>query len=104
MRIVERPLSAYLRWELAVLRIRAQCWESIRVVDAASLQPVESDGPLIDALSLCGQTLFHTLYTDEGKPDGAVRFTDPAVIRDYEVMVRALYEAGEDLDRFQLGQ
>ena len=53
---------------------------------------------------LCGQTLFHTLYTDEGKPDGAVRFTDPAVIRDYEVMVRALYEAGEDLDRFQLGQ
>ena len=104
VRIVERPLSAYLRWELAVLRIRAQCWESIRVVDAASLPSVESDRPLIDALSLCGQTLYHTLYTDEGRPDGAVRFTDPAVIHDYEVMVRALYDAGEDLDRFQPGQ
>jgi hypothetical protein len=104
VRVVERPVSVYLRWELAVLRVRAQCWESIRVVDAAALRSVEAGGPLVDALSLCGQTFYHTLYTSDGRPDGAVRFTDPAVIHDYEVMVRALYDAGQDLDRFQLDQ
>jgi hypothetical protein len=100
VRVVEPPLSAYLLWELHVLRVRAECCKSIRVVDAAALAPPEAGGPLPDALSLCGQVMYHTRYTRDGVPDGAVRLTGPAAVRSYETVVRALHASGEDIERY----
>jgi hypothetical protein len=66
-------------------------------LDAAALQ---ADRPLPDALSLCGEVIYHTLYTDKGVPDGAIRLTDPTAVNSYQVMVRDLYARGEDLDSY----
>jgi hypothetical protein len=99
VRIVEAPVSPYVRWEFQVLRVRAECGEQCRVLDAARIADLEIGGPLPELVSLCGQTLYRTLYSG-GRPAGATRFTDPDLISRYEQFAARLYAAGEDLDAY----
>jgi hypothetical protein len=100
LRIIEEPLSPYLQWELHCLMLRAKYWERIRVLDAKAVRSLEPDRPLPELVSLCGRTLYHTLYTSAGRPDGAIRYTDASVIEKYQAVVRGLYDSGEDLKTY----
>jgi len=96
IRIVEAPISPYVQWEFQVLRLRAECGERCRVLDADRVAELEIDGPLPELVSLCGRTLYRTLYAG-GVPAGATRFTDPDLIGRYERFAERLYASGEDL-------
>ncbi|WP_329431044.1 hypothetical protein OG339_48655 (plasmid) [Streptosporangium sp. NBC_01495] len=97
VRVVETPLTPYMRWELHSLRIRAECGERIRVVGVEKVAALEKVDLLPEVVILGGRTLYHVLYTTTGVPDGAVRYTDPDFIASWEKYIRSLYEAGEDV-------
>jgi hypothetical protein len=98
IRVVEEPLTPYVQWELHALRVQAESGTRIRVVDIGQIRDLEPlDTLLPELVSLCGHTLYEIRYTAEGVPDGAVRYTDPGLIERWEAVMKALYEAGEDL-------
>ncbi|RBM20269.1 hypothetical protein DEH69_08670 [Streptomyces sp. PT12] len=100
VRIVEEPLSPYVQWELHFLRVRARSGSPVRVLTSDQVGRSESDGPLPELVSLGGQVLYHILYSDAGIAEGAVRFVDPPLIREWERFIAALFDAGEELDSY----
>ncbi|MGK5532805.1 DUF6879 family protein [Streptomyces sp. URMC 129] len=100
VRVVEEPPTPYLQWELHSLRVQAQSGKPIRVVHADKVSALEGAGLLPEVVVLGGKTLYSIAYTAEGVPDGAVRFTDPGLIKGWEHFVRALYAEGEDVVRY----
>ena len=81
VRVVAAEISPYLHWEMHCLKVRAECGESIRMVPEPRLAAVEASvGPVPDLVSLCGTTLYVTVYDTAARPDGARRFTDPAIV------------------------
>lgn len=99
IRIVEAPVSPYVQWEFQVLRVRAECGERCRVLDAGRVAESEIGGRLPELVSLSGQTLYVTHYAG-GVPAGATRFTDQDLIGRYERFAARLYASGEDLDAY----
>jgi uncharacterized protein DUF6879 len=97
VRVVEKPFIPYIQWELHSLRIRAECREVVRVVDAASVTALEPDGPLPEMVLLGGQRLYNVVYTGTGFADGAILFTDPDIVSGWEYFVRTLFDGGEDI-------
>lgn len=101
VRVVEPEISPYLHWEMHCLRVRAECGEGIRVVPAPRLADLEAAvGPVPELVSLCGATLYVTVYDAAGRPDGAKRFTEPGIVARYEAFVKDLYESGEELQSY----
>ncbi|MDT0320849.1 DUF6879 family protein [Streptomyces millisiae] len=97
VRVVARPLTPYVQWELNSLRVRAESGIPVRVVHVEDIGPLEAAGPLPELVSIGGHTLYSVQYTEEGLSDGAVRFTDPELVAGWTDLLRELYEAGEDL-------
>ncbi|MFJ9585691.1 DUF6879 family protein [Streptomyces acidicola] len=97
VRVVEKPLSPYVQWELHSQRQRAQCGERIRVVSAEQVALAEREHPLPEVVVLGHSTLFQVLYSEAGATLGAVRYTDHDLVRSWESYIRKLYEAGEDV-------
>ena len=79
------------------MRISAEYGERVRVLPADAVAAAETDGPLPELTIQDGKVLFHVLYTDTGVPDGAIRFTDPAIVEPWTAYVRAAYAAAEDI-------
>jgi hypothetical protein len=96
VRVVAEPITPYVQWELHCLRVRAECGERIRIIPDAAVAPLESGGILPELVSLCGRVLYHTLYDEQHKPAGAIRYDDHRLIGGYEEFARRLYAAGED--------
>ncbi|MFG2697696.1 DUF6879 family protein [Kitasatospora sp. NPDC048407] len=95
VRVVERPLTGYLQWELHSLRMRAECGERVRIVPAEEL--AEDSGPLPEIVVLGGRTLYQVLYTATGTPDGAIRWTGPEPVDEWQEFIQSLYRRGEDV-------
>lgn len=106
VRVVEQPLTAYLQWELHLLRLRAECGELIRVIGpdavAAHEQPEqpERQGPVPELITLGSDTVYEILYNAEGTADGAVRYLDRGTRSRVAAFVEGLYERGEDVESF----
>lgn len=100
VRVVERHLTPYVQWQLHSLRLRAECGETVRVLDAEELDAAESAGPLPELVVLGGRTLYQVRYTDAGVPDGAVRYTDPRLVGDWERYLKRLHDSGEDIHSY----
>jgi hypothetical protein len=100
IRIVEQPLSRYMRWQLESQRQRDECGERIRVMDVTKVRPLETRGPLPELVALGGTVLYEVTYRDDGYSDGAIRHTDPATVTFYETFIRGLYAAGEDIQTY----
>jgi hypothetical protein len=94
VRVVERPLSPYVRWELHLLRLKDQLGENVRIVDDSLA------GPLPELVVLGRHAVFDVRYTAEGLPDGAVRWTDPGTVAEARELVQRLHAAGEPLSEF----
>lgn len=100
VRVVEKPISAYLRWEFELLRLRAEYGGPTRVVWAGEVEPFESDGPLPELVVLGDEVMYQVLYDEHGRHEGGIRFTDAALIRHCRQVIEELYLAGEDVRDF----
>jgi len=100
LRVVEKPFTPYMQWQLHSLRIEAECGTPIRVVPVGMVVGKEFDKPLPEVVAIGGDVLYQVIYTDSGVPDGAVRFTDPVVVRQWVGFIHALFDQGEDVITF----
>lgn len=100
VRVVDTPLTPYLQWELHSLRLRAEYGERIHIVSAEMVAVSETDGLLPEVTILGGRTLYRVLYTEAGVPEGAVRYTDSELVRNWVAYTRELYDVGEDLSSY----
>lgn len=94
LRVVRRPYTPYLRWELYFIRLRAQAGEQIRVLDAEEL---EQNRELPELVILGSSVMYEVLYDEGGTLSGARRLTDPGLIEGCRNDVEDLYARGEDL-------
>lgn len=60
----------------------------------------EHQAHLPELVVLGGSVLYQVLYTDNGRPNGAVRYDDPVVVESWEYFISRLYESGEDVRAF----
>ncbi|MFI1851332.1 DUF6879 family protein [Streptomyces sp. NPDC020480] len=97
VRVVEKPLTPYVQWELHSQRQRAQYGQRIRVVPAERVAASESTYSLPEVVVLGGHTLFQVLYTETGVANGAIRYTDRDLVMRWENYIKAIYAAGEDV-------
>ncbi|HEX7659044.1 MAG TPA: hypothetical protein VF444_06140 [Pseudonocardiaceae bacterium] len=97
VRVVEKPLTPYLHWELYGLRIAAEYGEKIRVVGPETVRQFERGGVLPELVTLGADTVYQVQYDTSGLLDGAVRFIDPDVTARTVKFIESLYDLGEDL-------
>ncbi|RIV36016.1 DUF6879 family protein [Micromonospora radicis] len=101
LRVVERPLSAYLLWELHVLRHRAQAGERIRVLGAERLTGFEDKHGRIPELMVLGdRVLYEVMYDPAGTPVGARKVVEPGVVRACRVQVESLLQEAEPYEAY----
>jgi hypothetical protein len=100
IRVVEEPLTPYMQWELHSHWHRVRyAGEKMRVLPAEAVAVSETDGPHPE-LTVIGDTLYRVVYTGSGTPNGAVRYTDPAVVGSWTAYLKGLYAAAEDLTSY----
>ncbi|MGW5350200.1 DUF6879 family protein [Streptomyces sp. NPDC004031] len=97
LRVVEEPLTPYIQWELHSLHQQAQFRVPTRVVLASALTAAEAAGPLPELVAIGDRVLFRVIYTEAGVPDGAIRFTDPAIVTAWAEFMSGLFATAEDI-------
>ncbi|WP_424528337.1 DUF6879 family protein [Sphaerisporangium viridialbum] len=94
VRIVERPPTPYVQWEMHVLAARVGAGERVRVLPVEAVRDMD---PLPELLVLSDSLLYEVLYDDIGGHLGGRRVTDPAMVGPWLELVRGIYERGEEL-------
>jgi len=97
IRVVEKPLSDYMQWELHALRVRDQCGGTIRVIGADQVARFENDGPLPEIYTLGSQVMYQAVYDEQGVLESARKFVDPDLILRSRKFIEGLYNDGEPL-------
>lgn len=97
VRIVEEPLTPYVQWELASLRLQAECGRPVRVVHADKIDSLEEHELLPEVVVLGGRVLYQILYGRDGTAEGGVRYLDSVLALRWESFIRDLYADGEDV-------
>jgi hypothetical protein len=100
VRVVEKPYSPYLIWELNSLMIRHQYGERIRVAPAESIRKFEKDRPLPEIVVLGTETVYRVSYDHNGIAAGAKRSTDHRMVHSWLDFIRALHIRSEPLPDF----
>lgn len=100
LRIVEKPYSPYLIWELNSILIRHEYGERIRVLPAAELSGLEIGEPLPEILVLGTDVVYQVIYDETGTATGAVRTTRSDTVRSWAGFIRGLFGRGENLADF----
>ncbi|WP_132637753.1 DUF6879 family protein [Nonomuraea mesophila] len=97
IRIVEEPFSPYVRWELALLAMRAEEGENSRVVPVSAVHPYEADGPVPELVLFNPALLYEVLYDEIGVHTGARKITDPDFVEPCIPVLASIFDEGEDL-------
>lgn len=100
LRIVEKPYTPYLIWELNSIAIRHEHGERVRVLPTTELSDLESRGPLPEILVLGAEVVYQVIYDDSGTAAGAVRTTHQDAVRSWTEFIRGLFDRGENLTDF----
>jgi hypothetical protein len=100
VRIVDKPYSPYLIWELNSLLIRHEYGERIRALSTNQLRGLENDEVLPEILVLGTEVVYEVIYDDTGTATGAVRSKDQATVRSWADLIGRLYDRAEDLPDF----
>lgn len=101
VRVVEKPITSYLLWELTSLHVRYQVGGKIRVVERDQVRALETGGTVLPELFLLGRAIaYQVLYDDEGALSGAVKCTVPDEVGSWGDIVASLYDQGEELGSF----
>lgn len=100
VRVVERPLSPYVQWELHALRMLAEEGFELSVVPAEDLSDLEIQGQLPEVVVVGMRVLYEVRYRPDWTPCGARRIKTPDVIRTAASEISRLHRKGEPLLRF----
>jgi len=100
VRVVEQPVTAYLQWELHVLRLRDELGGAVRVVDPDAIRHFEGTGPLPEIYTLGTDVMYQAIYAADGTLDSAVRYVDRDLVIRCQRFIQDLYAAGEPLAAF----
>ncbi|GAA2574936.1 hypothetical protein GCM10010435_58410 [Winogradskya consettensis] len=101
VRAVESPVSEYLRWELHVLRVRAQAGERIRIADPAVTDLTEAKYGTVPELLILGDAAGYVVdYGGDGAPRGAAKFAQPAAIARCRAALQDMYDSSEEFEEF----
>ncbi|HLS32763.1 MAG TPA: hypothetical protein VK039_04160 [Brevibacterium sp.] len=101
LRIVEKPVTPYVQWEMQYFRILAEEGFPLRVLEADSIAQYERSGPLPDLNLLGDRVLYHIVQEPDGTPAGARRIDDPDSIAGVRRAMESLFEEAEPvLDYF----
>ncbi|MEV4291879.1 DUF6879 family protein [Nonomuraea bangladeshensis] len=97
IRVVEEPFSPYVRWELALLSMRAEEGENSRVVPVSAVHPYEAEGPVPELVLFNPTLLYEVRYDETGRHTGARKITDPRAVEPCIPVLADLFEKGEEL-------
>ncbi|WP_157358199.1 DUF6879 family protein [Amycolatopsis alba] len=97
LRVIERPLTPYVHWELYSLKMSAESGEKIRVVGSEAVVEYEQDGLLPELLTVGPDVVYEILYEESGTPNGGIRYDGVETMLKCNDFIEKIYEKGEDL-------
>lgn len=97
VRVVERPVTSYLRWEMHLLALRTPPAEQVRVLDAAEVSDLEGRRRLPELVVLGTAVMYEVTYDSAGVHSGARRIDALDVIDACRGELEKLFALGEDL-------
>lgn len=97
IRVVEKPISPYVQWEMQFLRFLAEAGQALRVLLVSQIARVEQRRPLPEIVILGDRALYMVRYDSTGTACGAWRINDPDVIAVCSAELSELFSAGEPL-------
>ncbi|MDH6135943.1 hypothetical protein P3T37_005362 [Kitasatospora sp. MAA4] len=100
IRVVEQPLTDYMRWSLRVLLMRDELGDHIRVIDAGRVRPYEVGGVLPELITLGDDVMYRLLYDENGLQEGGVRYTGRDLVVRCREFVQGLYGKGESIGEY----
>ncbi|GAA3039334.1 DUF6879 family protein [Actinokineospora globicatena] len=100
VRVVEWPLTDYLRWESELLALRDELGGHTRFLDASRVEHLESAGVLPELITLGDEALYHLLYDETGLQQGGVRYDDEGLVVAVREFIQGLYSVGATAEGF----
>jgi hypothetical protein len=100
VKVVEFPITPYLRWAFEPLRVRAQSGERMRVVRADQVEEYEHHGQLPEMITLGADVMYDINYDQDGLQEGGTRIDDHEVVARCRRLIAELYDKGEDFETF----
>lgn len=100
VRVVARPITSYLQWELHLLRLMGVCSDQIRVVGPGLVKHLEGVGQLPELVTLGTDLTYEVLYDETGVLAGAIRFRDRELTSSCRQIIQDVYALGEDISVF----
>ena len=100
VRIVDKPYSPYLIWELNSLMIRHEYGERIRTLRAESISSMEPEHELPEIFTIGNEVVYEVIYDHTGLAAGATRSTSWHTVRYWTGLISSLYSRSEDLPGF----
>jgi len=97
VRIVENPITPYLRWEMLSHRVFVESGYEIGVLDAEQVGEFERESPLPELVVYGGEVVYQVRYNERWTPVGAKRVDDPELARDLSEAIAGLYRRSEPL-------
>src|SRR5690606_12511807 len=97
VRVVERPLTPYVQWELHALRMLAEAGFELSVVPASEVAAVETRRQLPEVVIIGPRVLYEVRYLPDWTPAGAKRLSDPRMISAATAEISRLFDKGEPL-------
>lgn len=100
IRIVSLPPTAYIQWELHVLRLRDETGGPIRILQAADVADLEDEGPLPDIYTMDRDIMYQAVYDEHGVLEHALQYTDQELVSRCRDFIAGLYAGGEPISSF----
>ncbi|MBV2363433.1 DUF6879 family protein [Streptomonospora nanhaiensis] len=100
LRIVEHPLTPYLRWEMQSHRIFVECGYEIGVLEAEAVRDHERRSPLPELMVYGRQVIYQVRYDDRWAPAGAKRIDDPVLANWAADFISGLYARSQPFSEF----
>ncbi|AQZ66374.1 unnamed protein product [[Actinomadura] parvosata subsp. kistnae] len=97
IRIVEQPVTSYVRWEAHLLALRGEAAEQVRVLDAGEVAEIEVGRRLPELVVLGTVAMYEVTYDESGAHSGARRIDDREVIEACQGELDKLFQRGEEL-------
>jgi hypothetical protein len=100
IRIVSLPPTAYLQWELHLLRLRDEVGGPIRILLDSEVAELEDQGPLPEIYTMDRDVMYQAVYDENGVLECALRYADTALVGRCRDFIADLYERGEQIASF----
>jgi Family of unknown function (DUF6879) len=100
VRVVNKPITPYLQWELHVLLLRHEYGGLTHVVGPDQVASFEEGGPLPEIYTLGTEVMYEAVYDEDGVLAAANRSFDQDLVARCQSFIERLYAAGESLDGF----